>query len=223
MTSSGNAAAKASLLRIPRTRAEWAAEGREWLKSILIVLAIFLPIVTFVVQGFRIPSSSMEDTLLVGDFLFADKNTYGARIPLTETARLPGLRDPRPGDIVIFKSPKTGENLIKRVVAVAGQQVELRRKTLLIDDRPVRESYTKHIRRQYLPAVDDFGPLVVPPEHVFCLGDNRDASHDSRFYGPVATRLVIAKADILYFSFDTQKFLPRVKRIGKILAGRPEF
>jgi signal peptidase I len=209
------------MLRIPRTRAEWAAEGREWAKSIVIVLAIFLPIVTFVVQGFRIPSGSMEDTLLIGDFLFADKFTFGARIPFTQEARLPGLRDPRPGDIVIFKSPRTGENLIKRVVAVAGQQIELRSKVLYRDGQRLDEPFVKHIHGP-VPAIDNFGPYVVPPGHVFCMGDNRDASHDSRFFGPVATRLIIAKADVLYFSFDVQKFLPRLNRIGKILTGKPQ-
>lgn len=221
MATSNSPSAKASFLRVPRTRSEWGAEGREWLKSIVIVLVIFLPIVTFVVQGFRIPSSSMEDTLLIGDFLFADKITFGARIPFTGEARLPGLRDPRPGDIVIFKSPEKGDNLIKRVVAVSGQTVELRQKALYVDGRLMHESYIKHLRRQYVPAIDDFGPLRVPPDHVFCMGDNRDASHDSRFFGPVPTRLVIAKADVLYFSFDTKKFLPRLGRIGKILAGEP--
>lgn len=222
MTTSSSRSAGSSFLHIPRTRAEWGAEGREWLKSIVVVLLIFLPVVTFVVQGFRIPSSSMEDTLLIGDFLFADKITFGARVPFTREARLPGLRDPQPGDIVIFKSPQSGENLIKRVVAVEGQTVELRQKVLSVDGQVMHEAYTKYLRRQYVPAIDDFGPLRVPPEHIFCMGDNRDASHDSRFFGPVPTRLVIAKADVLYFSFDIKKFLPRLGRIGKILSGKPQ-
>jgi len=203
--------------RFPRTRAEWIAEGMAWLKSIVIVLAIFLPLNTFVVQGFRIPSGSMEDTLLVGDFLFADKLTFGARLPFADDVRLPGLRDPQPGDIIIFKSPQTGENLIKRLVAVGGQQVEMRRKQLFVDGVAIEEPFTKHIRRSYDPRIDDFGPEIVPPGHLFFLGDNRDASQDGRFFGFVPLSNVIAKADVLYFSFDLGKRLPRFNRIGKLL------
>lgn len=202
---------------IPRTKEEWLHEGREWFKSIVVVLAVFLPIILFVMQGFRIPSSSMEDTLLIGDFLFADKITYGARVPLTYDSRLPGLRPPKPGDIVIFKSPQTNENLIKRCVAVAGQTIEMRRKVVYIDGQPVNEPFTKHIRNNYLPQVDDFGPYTVPAGTIFCLGDNRDYSHDCRFFGPIPLRSVVAKADILYFSFSPQKLLPRIWRIGKLL------
>lgn len=202
---------------IPKNRQEWQHEGREWLKSIIVVLAVFLPVITFVVQGFRIPSSSMEDTLLIGDFLFADKITYGARVPLTHDSRVPGLRPPKPGDIVIFKSPQTGENLIKRCMAVAGQTLEMRRKVVYINGQPLNEPYTKHIRNNYMPQVDDFGPYTVPAGTIFCLGDNRDYSHDCRFFGPIPMRNVVAKADILYFSFNPKKMLPRIWRIGKLL------
>jgi signal peptidase I len=202
-------------MRIPRTRREWKAEGVEWLKTVAIVLAIFLPLVTFVVQGYRIPSGSMEDTLKIGDFLFADKITYGARIPFVDGKRMPGLREPQSGDIVIFKSPMTGETLIKRCVAVAGQSVEVRNKDLYVDGRRMDEPYVKHSRMQ--TRGDNFGPFTVPAGRIFCMGDNRDASFDSRFFGPVPLELVIAKADILYFSFDTRKMLPRLGRIAKTL------
>jgi signal peptidase I len=203
--------------RFPRTRDEWIAEGIAWLKSIVIVLAIFLPLNTFVVQGFRIPSASMEDTLLIGDFLFADKLTFGPRVPFASHLRLPGLREPQPGDVIIFKSPETGENLIKRCVAVGGQSVELRRKQLIVDGVEVKEPFTKHIRRSYDPRIDDFGPFVVPPGHLFFMGDNRDASQDSRFFGAVPMENIVAKADVLYFSFDVTKRFPRFTRIGKLL------
>jgi signal peptidase I len=193
------------------------AEGVDWLKTIVVVLAIFLPTITFVVQGYRIPSGSMEDTLLIGDFLFADKITYGARIPFASGKRLPGLRDPEPGDIVIFKSPKTGDTLIKRCVAVAGQRVEMRNKVLFVDGDRAIEPYTKTTRRAPIPGIDSFGPIVVPAGSIFCLGDNRDHSQDCRFFGPVPLPLVIAKADILYFSFNVEKLLPRFNRVGKIL------
>jgi signal peptidase I len=138
-------------------------------------------------------------------------------VPLTRDARLPGMRLPKPGDIVIFKSPQSGENLIKRCVAVAGQSVEVRDKILYVDGARRDEAFTKHIDRYVRASRDNFGPLVVPAGNIFCMGDNRDASHDSRFFGPVPLRLVIAKADVLYFSFNVKKFLPRINRIGKML------
>jgi signal peptidase I len=202
---------------IPTTKDGWIAEGLDWFKTIVVVLAIFLPTITFVVQGYRIPSGSMEDTLLIGDFLFADKITYGARIPLMPGKRMPGLRDPEPGDIVIFKSPDTGETLIKRCVAVGGQTVEIRNKTLSVDGQVAVESYVKLSSRRPIPGIDDFGPFVIPEGYIFCLGDNRDQSRDSRFFGPVSMDLIIAKADILYFSFNRETWLPRVGRIGKLL------
>lgn len=203
--------------RFPQNKREWVGEGMAWLKSIVIVLAIFLPLNTFVVQGFRIPSGSMEDTLLIGDFLFADKLTFGPRVPFTEDTRLPGLREPKPGDIIIFKSPESGENLIKRLVAVEGQTVEMRHKQLFIDGVAVDEPFTKHIRHRFDPRFDNFGPERVPPGHLFFLGDNRDASQDSRIFGMVPITEVVAKADVLYFSFDLKKKLPRIGRIGKLL------
>ncbi|MFC1573471.1 signal peptidase I [Candidatus Eisenbacteria bacterium] len=202
---------------MPRTREEWNAEGREWGKTIVIVLIIFIPMITFVIQGYRIPSGSMEDTLLIGDFLFADKITYGARIPFIDGKRLPGLRDPEPGDIVIFKSPRNGETLIKRCVAVGGQTVEMRKKILFVDGVKAEEPFVKLTSRDPIPRIDTFGPITIKEGTIFCLGDNRDASADSRFFGPVDLSLVIAKADVLYFSFDTKKYLPRLKRIGKLL------
>ncbi len=208
-----------ALIRIPRTSEEWKREIQEWVRTIVVVMLIFLPTVTFVVQGYRIPSGSMEDTLLVGDFLFADKITFGARIPFTDGVRGPGLRKPRPGDIVIFKSPRTGQTLIKRCVAVEGQIVEMREKKLYIDGRLVYEPYVKHTRPYVDPYLDNYGPVRIPKDHIFCLGDNRDQSSDSRVFGPVPLKLVIAKADILYFSIDTKRIppLPRIWRIGKPL------
>lgn len=202
---------------MPRNGQEWKAEAIDWLKTIVVVLAIFLPTNTFVVQGYRIPSSSMENTLLVGDFLFADKFTYGARLPFADGVRLPGLRDPEPGDIVIFKSPLTGETLIKRCVAIAGQSVEMRDKVLFIDGVRQDEPYVKFIRAYPNPQIDNVPSFVVPEGHIFCLGDNRDASADGRYFGPVDLKLVIAKADVLYFSIDWDRMLPRINRIGKLL------
>ncbi len=212
---------------IPRNAEEWKAEGMEWVRTIVFVMAVFLPIFFLVVQGYRIPSGSMENTLLVGDFLFADKITYGARIPLCEGKRLPGFRKPKPRDIVIFKRPGTGETLIKRCVAVEGQKVQLRDRILYIDDQPVDEPYTKHTHNGPF-VLDSWGPRVVPEGQIFCLGDNRHNSSDGRVFGFVPFESVIAKADILYWSWhwDWGKFFslhwnelqaPKPGRIGKLL------
>jgi len=212
---------------IPRNSEEWKAEGMEWVRTIVFVMVIFLPIFFFIVQGYRIPSGSMENTLLVGDFLFADKITYGARIPLLEGKRVPGFRKPEPKDIVIFKRPGTGETLIKRCVAIPGQKVQLRDKILYIDDQPVDEPYTKHTHKGPF-VLDNWGPRIVPEGHIFCLGDNRHNSSDGRVFGFVPFQSVIAKADILYWSWhwDWGKFLslqwdqlqaPKLSRIGKLL------
>jgi signal peptidase I len=188
-----------------------------FLSTLVLALVIVIPVRTFAVQGYHIPSGSMESTLLIGDVLFADKITYGPRIPFTHGARIPGFRDPQPGDILIFKHPTDKVDLIKRCVAVAGQTVEMREKQLYIDGERMEEPYAQHVDRGYVPRRDDFGPFVVPEGHIFCLGDNRDRSNDSRFLGPIDEKAVVAKARIIYFSIDTQKWLPRINRIGKIL------
>ncbi len=214
-----------SMFHVPRTKDEWVAEGADWLRTIVTVMVIFIPLVTFVVQGYRIPSGSMENTLLVGDFLFADKITYGARIPFFEGQRMPGFREPKAGDVVIFKSPESGDTLIKRCVATAGQEVEMRNGQLYIDGEPMDEPYAKHLGT--VPQ-DNFGPKRVAPGMIFCMGDNRDKSRDSRMFGGVQISLVIAKADILYFSWEWdwnaffslrwgQLQAPRITRIGKLL------
>lgn len=211
---------------VPRNAEEWKAEGMEWVRTIIFVMAVFLPIFFFVVQGYRIPSGSMKETLQIGDFLFADKITYGARIPLLPGKRMPGLRDPEPRDIVIFKSPKNGDTLIKRCVAVGGQVIELRNQKLYIDNQPVDEPYTIHTQN-HVPQ-DNFGPYRVEPGYIICFGDNRHNSSDSRVFGPVPVENVIAKADILYWSWhwDWGKFFslkwdelqaPRLNRVGKLL------
>ena len=118
----------------------------ETIDTVVWAVVLFLILRTLVVQAFRIPSSSMEDTLLIGDFLFINKVEYGARVPFTDW-RLPGLRDPRPGDIIVFQKPDTGTggereiDFIKRCVAVAGQTVEMHEKRLYVDGEPLVEPH----------------------------------------------------------------------------------
>jgi len=183
----------------------------EIVSSILIAIGLALLIRTGVVQAFYIPSGSMEDTLLVGDYLLANKFVYGAPIdvPLTSISlfRLPALRDPQPGDIVIFRSPVDEErDLIKRCVAVGGQEVQIVNKLLYIDGEPFADPpLAKYTDRRYFPSAanprDNFGPYTVPEGHFFMMGDNRDNSADSRYWRAVPKELIKGKAMNIYWSW----------------------
>lgn len=179
---------------------------REYVESFAVALLLALVVKYSVVEAYKIPSSSMEDTLLVGDFLLANKFIYGARIPLVN-AQLPAIREPKPGDVVIFKYPNDLQvNYIKRCVAVGGQQVEIRDKVVYVDGKrlpgPRELKYTD--RRSLAPSVssrDNYGPYKIPEGYIFVMGDNRDNSYDSRFWGPLDRKLVLGKAMILHLSW----------------------
>ncbi|NKB67313.1 MAG: signal peptidase I [Candidatus Latescibacteria bacterium] len=186
------------------------APARKFLGSLLPALALVLLIRTTVVANYYIPSGSMEDTLLVGDHFLANRFVYGAAIDLPGThinlLRLPGLRDPAPGDIVVFHSPVEDLTLIKRCVAGPGQTVQIVDKKLYIDGAPFTEPTTaKYEDPRRYPATksrrDNFGPYRVPPDHFFMMGDNRDNSLDSRFIGPVHRRLIRGQAMLIYWSW----------------------
>ena len=171
---------------------------REYTEIILMAVFLAFFVRTFFIQAFKIPSESMEDTLLVGDFLFANKFVYGAKLPLTNR-RLPAVRDPRPGDIIIFKYPGDQRtDYIKRCVAVAGQTVELKGTQLFVDGVLQDEEYAKYYHGS------GFGPYTVPSNHVFMMGDNRDNSADSRVWGPLSKDLILGKAMFIYFSWDNR-------------------
>jgi signal peptidase I len=183
---------------------------REYVEIVGTALALALVVRALIIQSYHIPSGSMKDTLLIGDFLFANKFIYGASVPFTDW-RLPKVRDPKPGDIVIFKSPEDRKtDLINRCIAVEGQSVELKGTRLFIDGIEQRESFAKYDSG----GVRDFGPLVVPRGHIICFGDNRDNSYDSRFWGPLDKRLLRGKALFLYLSLDYEKHWIRFRRIG---------
>lgn len=188
---------------------------REYTEIIVLAVALALFVRTFFVQAFRIPSESMEDTLLVGDFLFANKFLYGPRIPFT-SIRLPGIRDPRPGDIIIFKYPGDHKtDYIKRCVATAGQTVELKGNHLYVDGKLQDEDYTKYVFGER--AERHYGPYTVPEGHIFMMGDNRDNSADSRVWGPLDTSLITGKAMFIYFSWNQNANSIRFSRIGDII------
>ena len=189
---------------------------REYAEIIVLAVALALFVRTFFVQAFRIPSESMEDTLLVGDFLFANKLVYGPKLPFID-ARLPAIRQPKPGDIIIFKYPHDPKiDYIKRCVAVEGQTVELVDDKLFVDGVMQEEDgFTKYVfgsrpdRR--------FGPFKVPEGHVFMMGDNRDNSADSRAWGPLDKKLISGKAMFIYFSWNANSHAVRFSRIGDVI------
>lgn len=188
-------------------------EIRETLRSLVWAFVLFLIIRSLAFQAFRIPSPSMEDTLLIHDFLFISKLTYGPNIPFTKT-RLPGFREPKAGDIIVFRNPaNTKEDYIKRCVAVGGQTIEYRDKVLYVDGVRQEEPYVKHSDSNIRSGRDNFGPYTIPEGMYFMMGDNRDNSSDSRVWGALDKKLIHGKAEIIYFSWNSDKMLPRFKRL----------
>jgi signal peptidase I len=195
--------------------------AREYVEAILWALVLTALLRTFVIQAFRIPSESMVKTLLVGDFLFVNKFEYGAKIPFTHL-RLPGLRKPRRGDVIVFRSPRDpGKDLVKRCIAVGGQTIEIKDKTVVVDGRPLDEPYVIHIDPNIRPAAldprDNFGPYTVPSGDLFMMGDNRDNSEDSRYLGPVDMDLVKGRAMFFYWSWDAKEGMPRWGRLFRAI------
>jgi signal peptidase I len=188
---------------------------REYVESFAVALVLALIIKCSVVEAYKIPSGSMEDTLLIGDFLLANKFIYGSKIPLLPV-HLPALREPRPNDIVIFKYPRNPKvNYIKRCVAVEGQTVEIRDKVLYVDGEKVRDpllaKYTNpQVRPKGRDPRDNFGPYQVPKGYLFMMGDNRDNSADSRYWGPLPRELVLGKAMIIHWSWAADPNAPVV-------------
>ncbi len=189
----------------------------EYIRAIGTALVLALIIRTSVVQAYKIPSGSMIPTLLVGDYLIANKFIYGIKIPLIDKKLIP-LGKPQKGDIVIFPSPEDpSKDLIKRVVAVGGDVIEERDKQLLINGKLADEPYVQHTDHLLVDTRDNLGPHLVPKDKIFVMGDNRDLSYDSRFWGYVDIKDVKGKAFILYWSWDSEEHFPRLNRIGHLI------
>lgn len=188
---------------------------REYVESFAIALIFALIVKCSVVEAYKIPSGSMEDTLLIGDFLLANKFIYGSKVPLLPV-HLPAIRDPKPGDIVIFKFPGDPKvNYIKRCVAMEGQTVEIKNKILYVDGKRVEDpSLAKFTdpktRSPGRDVRDNYGPVKVPKGHLFMMGDNRDNSSDSRFWGFLPRELVLGKAMIIHWSWAPDPNAPAV-------------
>lgn len=211
-------------------------------------LVLFLLIRTFLIEAFQIPSASMERTLLAGDFLFVNKAVYGAPIPGTD-ARLPGFDSPRRGAVIVFAYPKNPElNYVKRVIGLAGDTVEMRDGEVRVNGRPLVEPYVQRVDpghdvadpefswqrdyfvgapddvRRFRPTRNSWGPLAVPAGKFFVLGDNRDNSADSRYWGFVDATAVKGRPLVVYFSYDREAHdaLPwltdiRWRRLGAVV------
>jgi signal peptidase I len=192
--------------------AETSVAASVWdnFKQILVAVVLAVLIKTSVVEAYKIPSQSMEDTLLVGDSLLANKFIYGARLPLVGW-RLPAIRDPQQGDVVIFLYPLDGvTKYIKRCIAVPGDVVEIKNKQVYVNGELFPDpELAKHEDPRVFPrgvggadSRDNFGPYRVPPGKYFMMGDNRENSSDSRVWGYVSRDHILGEAMIIHFSWD---------------------
>lgn len=183
---------------------------REYIEAFAVALLIALTVRTFVIQAFKIPSSSMENTLLIGDHIFVNKFIYGYHIPFTK-GRILEFHAPQRGDIIVFVFPEDpSKDFIKRVIGVPGDTVEIRRKQVYINGVPLKEPYVRYADGfsvdSFVRTRDDMPLVKVPPGKLFMMGDNRDRSYDSRFWGFVDMDAVIGKALFIYFSIDWTKW-----------------
>ena len=196
---------------------------RENIEAILIAVVIALFIRTFIVQAFKIPSGSMLETLQIGDQILVNKFIYGVKIPFTDGYTLIPVKNPQRGDIVVFKYPEDpSKDYIKRVMAVGGDSIEIIDKQVFVNDKPVTdEPWAVHKDPRILPRQfsrrDTMKKVQVPEGKLFVMGDNRDNSHDSRFWGFVDLKAVKGEAFIIYWSWNKEKFGVRWKRLGNLL------
>jgi len=179
---------------------------REYFESLVIAVILALFVRTFVFQAFKIPTGSMEPNLLIGDHLIVNKMIFAPAATGLERALLPG-RPIQRGDVVVFKYPKDPErDFIKRVIGLPGDRLELRRRQIHINDQPIDEPYAFLAPAGQAPAPPgdprfDYGPVTVPRGQYFMMGDNRDFSEDSRFWGFLPETYVKGQALFIYFSF----------------------
>ena len=194
---------------------------REYAESIAIAVLLALVIRTYLVQAFKIPSGSMEDTLAIGDHLLVSKFIYGTKIPFVDT-RVLTVRDPHQGDVIVFEYPEDpSKDFIKRVVGVPGDVVEGKDKKVYVNGKHYENPHEVHKEKDIIPKEmnprDTFGPLTVPPDSYFVMGDNRDRSYDSRFWKFVRRDQIKGLAFIKYWSWDREKLMPRFGNIGRLI------
>jgi signal peptidase I len=198
------------------------SQVREWTEAIVVALVIALFIRTFVIQAFKIPSSSMVPTLQVGDQILVWKFIYGIKVPMMDKKLF--LRSPERGDIVVFIYPgDPSKDYIKRVVGLPGEKIEIVGKQILINDHPIEDQWGDYtIDSTKGESIGDrFGPKTIPPNSLFVMGDNRNNSHDSRFWGYVDVNSVKGEAFVIYFSWDrtARSLLGKIRwrRLGHLI------
>jgi signal peptidase I len=203
----------------------------DWAKTLVFAAIIFLVFRTFLLATFVITSGSMENTLLVGDFLLVNKTSLGSPIPGT-ALRIPGYGEPRRNDIIVFRADHApGLDIIKRTIGIPGDTLEMREAVLYRNAERIEEPYVVHDprvqdssdpsmvwqlghlapgvdRTQYRPTRDNWGPLVIPEERYFMMGDNREYSLDSRYWGLVERRKMKGKPLFVYYSYDREALKP---------------
>jgi signal peptidase I len=194
---------------------------REYIEAILLAIVIAFFIRTFVIQAYKIPSGSMKPTLLIGDHILVSKFNYGIRVPLVRSTLIP-VGTPKRGDIVVFIYPEDrSKDFIKRLIGLPGDTIEIRNKNILLNGLPWSDTRGVYVDSLIIPGSvqprDNFGPVTVPEDSLFVMGDNRDESYDSRFWGFVPMKDVLGKALIIYWSWNQENNGVRLGRIGSIL------
>jgi len=201
----------------------------EWSEAMIVAIVLALIIRTFLFQAFKIPSGSMLDTLLIGDHLLVNKFIYGTKIPGSDERYL-SVRDPERGDVIVFEFPEDEDksyfkrrDFIKRVIGLPGDTIEVKKKKVYVNGQPFILPQERHKDPTVIPAVasprDFVGPVTVPENSYFVMGDNRDHSYDSRFWGYVHRSKIKGLAFIKYWSWNAKGDLLHKIRFNRI--GRP--
>jgi signal peptidase I len=194
--------------------------AREYFESIVITAIIALFVTTFTIQAFKIPTASMESNLLVGDHLLVNKFAYGLNSGIF--SKLFPYKEPKRGDVIVFKYPNSPETAyVKRLIGLPGDKIEMKGRTVYVNDQPLKEDYTQYINPGSL--YDSFGPETIPQGNYFAMGDNRDNSADSRSWGTVPRDYLLGKALVIYWSFETPRdeylqtgLNDRIKQFGDV-------
>ena len=193
---------------------------QEYAEAIIIAFLIAFFIRTFIIQAFKIPSESMKPTFVVGDHILVNKFIYGVKIPFIRKTLIP-IGEPKRGDIVVFIYPEDrSKDFIKRVIGVSGDTIEIKNKKTYLNGLPINDPYGVYADDFVMPGSiqprDNFGPVTVRPSSIFVMGDNRDHSYDSRFWGTVDLKDVLGKAFIIYWSWDKENHSVRWGRLCQI-------
>lgn len=194
---------------------------QEYIEAIILAIVIALFIRTFVIQAYKIPSGSMKPTLQIGDHILVSKFNYGVKVPFIRSTLIP-FGTPKRGDIVVFIYPEDrSKDFIKRLIGLPGDTIQIRDKKILLNGQPYTDNHGVYVDNLVIPGSvqprDNFGPVTVPEGSFFVMGDNRDESYDSRFWGMVSEKDILGKALVIYWSWNQEEHWVRFDRIGTIL------